>query len=134
MTSLKRKGVALAKQAAKALLQIDPEHVEGGCSDVSETVALFLRRRGYRAEARYGTVHDPSSRERIEHSWLEVEGQPLDLTLWVQGLQRSPYPREAMLDPAIKAKLCYRDEGEGYIEELERALPREKVPTHRQTR
>lgn len=82
------RGIALAKRAVTWLYRHNPDYVIRGCSDVAETLAAFLRRRGFSVKiiygiAGWGELDDPLL-DLFEHAWLEVDGRRFDPTLWVQ--------------------------------------------------
>lgn len=112
--------MSLAQRAAIHLFQTDPEFVVGGCSDVSEVIAAWLKTRGYAVEPVYGAARY-GKKDWFMHAWMTIEGQRFDPTLWVQRPNRRYQYRE---DPGVaKALRCDVEYIiEGSIEELDKVI------------
>jgi len=112
----------LAKAAAKHFYRVNPQWVVSGCSDVSEVISEFLRRRGVRAKTVYGMAKRGGGRP-FEHAWMEIEGLEFDPVLWAQGrrLSQFQYHRKAAVRKVFEAGRCALrgDIDEGALEELE---------------
>lgn len=113
----------LAERAAIYLFQSDPEFVVGGCSDVSEVIAAWLKKRGYSAEPVYGHARY-GKRDWFPHAWLTVEGRRFDPVLWVQACDMEKYRYRE--DPDVEGMLLCDVEFilEGSVEELDQVITR----------
>lgn len=88
-------------RAAQALHEDDPGWFEGGCADVSETLALAARRakvRGVRVA--YGQARSAGNRPFVPHAWLVVDREVCDPTWDV--LFRNTWKRTYKEVPAVK--------------------------------
>lgn len=120
----RREAVDLAKGIAAYLYKDDPEHVEGGCSDVSELIAAFLERQGVLVRVIYGNARRGRSGELFMHAWLDIDGERFDPVLWVfyKDKDLARYRYEA--DPGIATVLyCEMEEDDeaSWMETLETA-------------
>lgn len=112
--------MSLAQRAALHLFNTDPEFVIGGCSDVSEVIAAWLKTRGYAVEPVYGAARY-GKREWFLHAWLTIEGQRFDPTLWVQRPKRRyQYTEDPGVAQALRCDVGYIIEGS--IEELDKVI------------
>jgi hypothetical protein len=113
--------MSLARRAVIHLFRGDPEFVVGGCSDVSEVISAWLKKRGYAAEPVYGVARH-GKQEWFPHAWMSVEGRRFDPVLWVQGKNMSKYKYTE--DPEVAGMLRCDVEFivEGSIEELDMAI------------
>lgn len=111
----------LARRAAIYLYQTDRDFVVGGCSDVSEVIAAWLKKKGYNAEAVYGAARY-GKKAWFLHAWIEVDGKRFDPVLWVQG--RNMAKHEYTIEPeAAKALRCDVEYIlESSVEELDREI------------
>lgn len=114
--------ISLAKRAANHLYLQDPEFVQGGCSDVSEVLAAWLKTRGYAAEPVYGIARR-GKKAGFMHAWMLIEGELFDPVLWVQDFPVHQYKYKLAPDvaQALRCDVEYIVESE--IEGLDRAFP-----------
>jgi hypothetical protein len=106
--SRRSEAMSLAERAAIHLMQTDPEFVVGGCSDVSEVISEWLRRKGYSAEPVYGVARR-GKQPWFLHAWMNIEGQRFDPVLWVQGMrmQKYSYKAESGVAGALRCDVEY---------------------------
>ncbi len=118
----RKEAVALAKGIAAYLYEDDPEHVEGGCSDVAELIAAFLRRQDVLVQVIYGNARRGRSGESFMHAWLDIGGERFDPVLWIfhEDLERYRYKVEPGVEGALYCELDKEDE-KSWVDQLETA-------------
>lgn len=122
MSSRRAEGLSLAKRASIYLFQTDPEFVVGGCSDISEILSEWLKRKGYQAEAVYGAARYGKKGSWFLHAWMEIEGARFDPVLWVQNRKMSKYTYEIEPKAAEALKCDVEMIVEGSVEELDKRI------------
>lgn len=120
--------IDLAKAAVSHFYRIAKPWVKAGCSDLSEIIAEFLRRRGFDAKAVYGLSKKGENGKPFGHAWIDIEGEEFDPVLWVQKRPLSQYqylPDESVRQE-FEAGVCALrgDVDQGALAELERQFPR----------
>lgn len=122
--SRREEALDLAGRAVTYLYREDPEFVVGGCADVSEVLAAWLKSRGYAVEPVYGFARH-GRKPWFMHAWLDVEGERFDPVLWVQGRPVNKY-RYSTKPEVAEALLCDVEYiVESSVEELDRAFSKE---------
>lgn len=113
------------RHASRLLWEARPEWVEGGCADVSGTLAEVCRRLGVEGvSVAHGRawMGKPSSGRCLPHVWLDVHGMAFDPVLWVQGRSARSLEPDPSMAFLLRGSCADRNPDPVTLEEIEAAV------------